>query len=413
MFAGRWTKCGIAVLLVTLPTLRVANAAFAGPSTLTFDTFPRQPWRVEGTANRAEVGGGVLTIVTDPGQAWVLANVDTRNIWAQGVDNDLGWTVDARLQVAEGSEGTCDGGGPVAIAADDGTQRVHLGFSTTGVCLAYTGLPEAPLVTTVWHDYRLRVQGQRVVVTADGRTIIDAQVPRISDGVVRLAFGQPDGWHAASQWDSFAFDATAACTVVGTPNAETIQGTDGDDVICALGGNDVIDGHKGNDRIYGGPGNDSLRGSLGNDRLAGGPGADVLIGNAGRDALFGGADDDSFRADAVPDGADLVVGDTGWDTATYAARTAPIRVIVDGGPADDGAPGEGDDVALDVERVIGGSGGDDLRHRGLGPSTLFGGPGNDQLDTRDAQESADDRIDGGPGTDTCLGESATTFLSCP
>src|SRR4051794_32874747 len=110
LLGRRWTKCATVLLLTMLPAIGAADTAWAGPSTLTFDEFPRQPWRVEGTAKQADVDGGFLRVVTDEGQAWVLANVDERNIWAQSVDNDLGWTVEARLKVNPETQGTCDGG---------------------------------------------------------------------------------------------------------------------------------------------------------------------------------------------------------------------------------------------------------------------------------------------------------------
>jgi hypothetical protein len=187
----------------------------------------------------------------------------------------------------------------------------------------------------------------------------------------------------------------ASCTITGTNRGETLTGTAGPDVICGLGGNDTINGLGGNDTIYGG---------AGNDRISGGTGDDQLIGDAGADTLNGGA---------------------GADTVDYSAVSAPLTITIDG-RANDGAAGERDTVALDVENVIGGSGsdsitgssaandldggtgndtitgggGDDAIDGGTGNDTIGGGAGNDTLDG----ESGIDQVDGGTGTNTCFWE---------
>jgi len=205
----------------------------------------------------------------------------------------------------------------------------------------------------------------------------------------------------------------ASCTITGTSRSETLNGTSGPDVICGLGGNDTINGLGGNDIIYGG---------VGNDRISGGFGDDQLIGEAGADTLNGGV---------------------GADTVSYSAASARLSISIDG-RANDGATGERDSVALDVENVIGGSGsdkitgsasandlnggtgndtitggsGDDLIDGGIGNDSLVGGIGNDVIngdigddtirgeignDTLDG-ESGMDQVDGGAGTNTCSWE---------
>jgi hypothetical protein len=182
----------------------------------------------------------------------------------------------------------------------------------------------------------------------------------------------------------------ASCTITGTNRGETLTGTAGPDVICGLGGNDTI---------YGG---------AGNDRISGGTGDDQLIGDAGADTLNGGA---------------------GADTVDYSTVSAPLTITIDG-RANDGAAGERDTVALDVENVIGGSGsdsitgssaandldggtgndtisgggGDDAIDGGTGNDTIGGGAGNDTLDG----ESGIDQVDGGTGTNTCFWEPRET-----
>jgi glucose/arabinose dehydrogenase len=168
-----------------------------------------------------------------------------------------------------------------------------------------------------------------------------------------------------------------ACTVLGTPgNDDNLTGTPGADVICGMGGND---------QLFGLGGNDLLSGGAGNDRLVGGPGGDVLQGGDGPD-----------------------------DFADYSASSAPVTVTIGTG-ADDGAAGEADDVQIDVERVRGGSSGDQLiagtRAATLvglkGADTLRGGPANDTLDGGvggDELEGADgrDKLVGGDDADHLL-----------
>jgi glucose/arabinose dehydrogenase len=159
-----------------------------------------------------------------------------------------------------------------------------------------------------------------------------------------------------------------ACTVLGTGANETLTGTPGPDVICGMGGND---------ELFGLGGDDTLSGGAGNDRLVGGPGGDVLQGGVGSD-----------------------------DFADYATAAAPVAVTIGTG-ADDGPAAEADDVQIDVERVKGGSAGDQLIAGGrpatligfAGADTLRGGPANDTLDGRAGQ----DELEGGDGRDKLLG----------
>lgn len=204
--------------------------------------------------------------------------------------------------------------------------------------------------------------------------------------------------------------AAASCTITGTSRGETLNGTAGPDVICGLGGNDTINGLGGNDTIYGG---------AGNDRINGGTGDDQLIGEAGADTLNGGV---------------------GADTVDYSAASVPLTISIDG-QANDGARGERDAVATDVENVVGGSGndsitgstaandldggtgndsiiggaGDDAIDGGTGNDSISGGSGNDAVDGGVGNDSlvggvGDDVIDGGTGNDTISGEIGNDTL---
>jgi Ca2+-binding RTX toxin-like protein len=96
--------------------------------------------------------------------------------------------------------------------------------------------------------------------------------------------------------------------------------------------------------------------------------------------------------------------------ASNAARVAggvthPLAIVLSGGPGADVLSGSPFADWLD-----GGSGADTLRG-GPGADTLVGGPGRDQLlggdgaDDFRARDRALDLVDGGPGSDRCLGPS--------
>jgi Ca2+-binding RTX toxin-like protein len=163
-----------------------------------------------------------------------------------------------------------------------------------------------------------------------------------------------------------------------------------------------LNGEGGADKLYG----TGINGGLATTvplTIYGGPGADDLRGGSEGDTLVGGADADSLRGGDGPDsldgglGADALIGGNGTDTATYAARTTSVEISIDGA-ANDGASGEHDLIATDIENVIGGSGSDAL----IGSSwtnRLVGGAGNDYLDGM----AGGDTLEGGPGADQLVG----------
>jgi Tol biopolymer transport system component len=186
------------------------------------------------------------------------------------------------------------------------------------------------------------------------------------------------------------------CTDVGTSGNDVMNGTSGRDVLCAAGGDDKLNGLGGNDILLGGAGSDMLNGSAGNDILNGGPGV---------------------------------------DTASYANSTAGISASLVTGFA----TGQGSDVLLGVENMIGssladslmgsaaanllsGAGGADVAHGagandtvfgGAGPDELFGDAGGDTVNSHDGV-NGNDAVNGGTGTDTCVTDaSELSVTGCP
>jgi Ca2+-binding RTX toxin-like protein len=213
--------------------------------------------------------------------------------------------------------------------------------------------------------------------------------------------------------DNFSTTAAVPVTVTGGPGNDNLSGgpmgdtligesspTDtgtGQNTMAGGGGDDAVFGGGGPDDISGGPGADGMNGGPGADMIDGGPGDDALLGGPGNDAMAGGPGNDGFLQDSPGTGgadADTMSGGDGLDEASYAQRTTPVVVTVDG-IANDGGTDEGDNVQSDVEKVTGGSA-DDRLTAGLGPAILDGSAGNDVMKGGPAADS----IAGGPGTDT-------------
>ena len=171
-------------------------------------------------------------------------------------------------------------------------------------------------------------------------------------------------------------------TLVGNASDNQLDGGEGSDTISGGPGQDVTQGGAGADSIDGGPGPDSLRGGDGSDSLNGGADPDSLEGGEGGDSMDGGPGPDNLR------------GGAGIDAASYGSRTAGVNVTLDN-CRNDGEAGEADDVASDVEDVLGGGGPDDLTGS-VGSNRLDGGSGEDFIDGR----AGADLLLGGAAADT-------------
>lgn len=146
----------------------------------------------------------------------------------------------------------------------------------------------------------------------------------------------------------------------------------------------LIHGDAGTDSITGGQGNDTIFGDGGDDSINGSGGRDLMNGGIGADAIYGGAQ---------------------IDTVDYNQRTANLTIGI-GVAADDGEVNEHDNVATDIEVVIGGSGNDYIKTTSGKACTLIGGPGNDTLEGG----SGADVFVGGAGRDSCIGHGGNDFF---
>jgi Ca2+-binding RTX toxin-like protein len=210
----------------------------------------------------------------------------------------------------------------------------------------------------------------------------------------------------------------------------TIDGRGGDDLL-----KDAANDEAGR-TISGGAGNDTIEGYGGNDTLDGGDGNDTVNGNAGNDTVRGGNGDDVVNGDNYKTpGADVIDGGPGNDQiddwTIPSADTHPQPTVTLDGAANDGRPGEGDNV-VGVEKLdfhvnatftgtngpevvsvlnvsegassLSGLGGNDVLKGGDSPDAIDGGAGDDDLNGG----NGNDTITGGPGKDTIVGDATVS-----
>lgn len=201
--------------------------------------------------------------------------------------------------------------------------------------------------------------------------------------------------------------------LIGSAANNTLIGGTGDDTLLGLAGADNLFGEGGNDTLDGGDNDDALQGGVDDDTLRGGNGVDRLFGNDGRDFLSGASGFFGGGNDSAPD---YLSGGFGVDTADYVDH-GPVTVDIDGF-ADDGGPGEGDNVDTDVENINGSISGDDILIGNDQANGLFGRGGKDTLiglggDDTLFGESGDDALNCGAGIDTANGGQGTdSAIAC-
>jgi hypothetical protein len=267
--------------------------------------------------------------------------------------------------------------------------------------------------------------------------------------------------------DRIAYDGTGCFTneYAGSgvfycpmPSSLRIEGSDGKDSISIFSASDVpdsmaisIDGKGGDDQIkdaydgqagrtlLGGPGNDTVIGYGGDDTIDGGDGNDTVDGGEGNDVVRGGAGDDVLWGDHYQSpGADVIDGGPGVDQIDEwtipGGDVHPLPTVTQDGVADDGRPGEGDNVTnvekfqFHITTTFKGSDADEtveVLNVDEGSSNLDGGGGNDVLKAYDMNDTVsggpgDDRLEGGlgndtvtggPGKDTIMGDASSSYCS--
>ena len=259
--------------------------------------------------------------------------------------------------------------------------------------------------------------------------------------------------------------------IYGGSGNDRMVGSAAPEGLFGQGGQDWMDGGLGADWLRGGPGSDVVDygsrtaalnlsidgtandgqageadligwdfeyvlGGAGNDRMSGSGAPEALFGQGGQDTIDGGL------------GADWLKGGPGTDVVSYASRTVPLNLTLDG-KVNDGQAGESDLIGDGFESVVGGSGDDrlvgssareyffgqggkDSMDGGLGADYLNGGPGSDLVDyssravplslsiddqPNDGQTGEGDlivsnveKLLGGQAADTIVGSQAADYL---
>jgi Ca2+-binding RTX toxin-like protein len=332
-------------------------------------------------------------------------------------------------------------------------QTKHPIRAVTAVLAACALLPATASAST------LTIEGGTIVLRAAPGELNQVSVqPDDAEALVEIGDADaPDYSGSACEPSKWDLDAIACPP---QPNGVRIEIGDRDDrvdvhpgvpgagplTVIAGDGDDDVSGafHPTPMQLDGGPGNDTLAGGLAGDALIGGPGDDDLGGRAGADELRGGDGNDKLLGDdRDAPGADTIDGGPGSDriendwTTPYPQPQPPVAVSLDG-QANDGRPGEGDNVtgvewihlSYPATLVAGGDAVDfEVFNTSAGPTALTGGPGADRLRSYDAADTiaglggddwieagyGNDTVSGGPGRDTInadAGSGACNFLVC-
>jgi Ca2+-binding RTX toxin-like protein len=227
----------------------------------------------------------------------------------------------------------------------------------------------------------------------------------VGGGSVNWRIGLGDGSDTADltgidDGGTYVVAGTGADTVISSPHGEHIEGGTGSDTISYAAHTAAVTVNLGLGDGGTGAEHDDLEefeqvvGSAHGDTLTGGPAADTLDGAAGPDTLSGAGGNDTLIGAG---GTDQLAGGPGADTASYLGHKAPVTASLDG-LANDGAAGENDLIAADVENLTGGLGGDTL-YGNSSPNHLRGDPSGNWL----SMAGGDDVIYTGGGGDAVYG----------
>ena len=306
----------------------------------------------------------------DDGALSIVAAVGSRDVLDLSRDPESGVVVVTGTALAAGpgctstGTGVTCGPGVARLVVDLGDQDDRLDNRTELPLLAWGGTGNDVLHGGTGRDELHGGQGEDGIAFDDG----GADVLTGGDGDDELYGGGNMAGGVVGTTGSTAVRATTCCSAASRcarrpATARTSCSADpGQTGSSGASGADVLDGGPGDDRLWGGDGD---------DRLVGGPGRDVLSGGAGL-----------------------------HDRADYSGRTAGVALTLDA-VANDGEPGEGDDLRADVEDLLGGRGADRLVGNGAAeraPRRSGGGRAARRSRRRPARRRAgSDVLDGGDG----------------
>jgi Ca2+-binding RTX toxin-like protein len=191
----------------------------------------------------------------------------------------------------------------------------------------------------------------------------------------------------------------------GTGDAVTLQGGSGHDQLTLGGDGANLNAGDENAPDVAAEGVEvwTLAGQSGNDELTAGGGSGTGPAWTGPVSFQGAAGEDQLEGGT---GSDVFDGGSAVDTVDYSSRSTNVWVTVGSG-INDGQLGELDNVTASIERILGGSGHDNLTGDasperlvgGAGNDTLIGGSGDDEL----RGDIGDDVLNGGANDDLLVG----------
>jgi Ca2+-binding RTX toxin-like protein len=266
--------------------------------------------------------------------------------------------------------------------------------------LTYTTLPNGTASVTIVTDQN---EGHDITVewSADGMVVTDRDSPfRSADGCemqggnphiidcgptasIYVDLSLPDGHTVA---DRVRIDT--ATTATWHPTEIQVHTGSFDDQI------DLSHADVDHAMVTAGAGND--------DVYAARSGTTEIYDEAGDDILHGGGQD-SQTTFWAGEGADTYIGGPGQDFVDYQLHGSTVHATRDG-QANDGNPGEHDNIGSGIDRILGTPGPDVVTARGkagmllegfIGSDLIIGGPGDDTLDP-------------GPGYDSSMPASRNT-----
>ena len=141
---------------------------------------------------------------------------------------------------------------------------------------------------------------------------------------------------------SLTASGTAMADVItGTENPDALKGTETADSITGLGADDFLLGEPtrfgpgSDDFVSGGPGDDQVYGAVGDDSVSGGPGGDDIAGTVGNDSVYGDGDDRASGGYPFDTSADAIFGGAGDDVMDSYNTSPVVGDTVDCGTGND------------------------------------------------------------------------------
>jgi Ca2+-binding RTX toxin-like protein len=259
-------------------------------------------------------------------------------------------------------------------------------------------------------------------------------------------FGDSDSVATLFHGDDYLDGGSGDDQLQGGGGADTILGDVGEDVLFGEDGDDNLNGGADSDQLDGGDGNDTLNGGAGADAIKGGDGNDILIGSGEGDILVGGRGIDTFYAGS----GDIIVDQEGNEninlagSSTAGVAAASLNAEMGGGAVNvsfgsgatltmaNGLVGFGDatyvfadgssikhsdllgtslneivNLQSEISMIFGGALNDTIFAVGTEGQTLFGGLGNDLLES----STGSDTLNGGAGNDILSGGIGNDLLN--